>query len=690
MFLGLISTALADTPTSGNVVFLRHKTGLRKPSPKEQAYLAKRIVQFRMPYSVRSEMESLGGGSVVSSTVNYQYLPPVGDQGGLGSCAAWASCYYVKTYQDAQQRGWTDLSSNPAHTMSPCFGYNLANGGGDNGSDPSVIMQLLCDHGCATMADMPVHTNPNSTNFMITNITDSTSWPSSSTWKSALTYRANTASVIDLSTVNGFNSLKTWIANGNLAIIGLEVFDNFEYYPSTSTYAHSISTNGVYYANEGVDTGGAHALTIIGYNDNMTYKQYDGTVSSGAFLLVNQWGTNWGVSVSTPINGYSLNTSSGFIWMSYSYIKNLYSAGFPYAYVMTDRNGYTPTTFGKFALNHSARGCLDVQFMGGNNNLSPDWTFDCLPNLGGNVLINQQIVVDLTTFNINDNNSFWLGVYDSNNTNDAGATTYTNNTGQISYMSVIESNGTEIKSTNVPKYTVKLSTVCVQLASLNASGATITTNPDVLNPANGTMVVTIPPYAFSGNVSVTLSSASVPGAGNDNLIPTNIGVNIDSGGQQPLKLITITFYYNSLPAGIDKSKLAVARYDNIYNRWIPLPSVLGPASNEVSCLTDHLSLFALVQLLPSSDLSKIKAYPNPFNPNSLEQGIIIANLTLNADIKIYNIAGELIRTLNYSNGSGQTVWDGKNDSGNWVSSGIYLIHIKSDSGTKTIKVAIQK
>ena len=156
--------------------------------------------------------------------------------------------------------------------------------------------------------------------------------------------------------------------------------------------------------------------------------------------------------------------------------------------------------------------------------------------------------------------------------------------------------------------------------------------------------------------------------------------------------MTITIYYrdSDLPPGFDKNKLAIARYDGTLNRWIPLPAIPGPDPNEISCMTDHLSTFALVQLVAASDLSSVKIYPNPFNSNSLEQGMIIANLTPSADIKIYNLAGELIRTLKYSNASGQAVWDGSNDSGNKVSSGIYIIYIKSDQGTKKVKVAIEK
>ena len=439
LLLTLLLLALASSLLFADVSsFKKHHTGLRKPTAKEKAWLAKRPHPFKVPQPNKLAMERFAAApgtspGITASAMNAEYLPPVGNQ-PINSCAAWSSCYYVKTYQDAQQHGWHDLATNSSHVMSPAFGYNLANNGTDDGSYPDVIMQLMCEHGCATMAEMP-------------NVSDYTYWPSSATWKNAITYRANTASTINLSVDSGITALKQLIANGDIAVIGVEVYDNFETYPYESGRGHTISNN-VLYANSGADLGG-HAVAVIGYDDNRTFTKYGSTaVSSGAFLVINSWGTDWGIDPSTA----GIHTA-GFIWMSYDYVKN--DSGYQKAYVMTDRTGYTPTTFGVFGLNHPARGDLDVQFMGGNSSTHPDWTFDCLPNLGGDISVNQQIVVDLTSFAIDYSKPLWLGVYDS--------TAYSRFTGQITYMSVIMPGGGEIISSNVPTDTVENSTVYVEL-----------------------------------------------------------------------------------------------------------------------------------------------------------------------------------------------------------------------------------
>ena len=58
-------------------------------------------------------------------------------------------------------------------------------------------------------------------------------------------------------------------------------------------------------------------------------------------------------------------------------------------------------------------------------------------------------------------------------------------------------------------------------------------------------------------------------------------------------------------------------------------------------------------------------------------------------IKIYTIFGELVVTLEETNGDGQIVWDSKNNDGNEVASGVYLCLITNDQGEKkTLKSAV--
>ncbi|MFA5859070.1 MAG: SBBP repeat-containing protein [Elusimicrobiota bacterium] len=61
-------------------------------------------------------------------------------------------------------------------------------------------------------------------------------------------------------------------------------------------------------------------------------------------------------------------------------------------------------------------------------------------------------------------------------------------------------------------------------------------------------------------------------------------------------------------------------------------------------------------------------------------------------LKVYNIAGELVRTIDggQKNGWGAIEWDGKNDNGETVSSGVYFTYLESDIFKQTQKIIVIK
>ena len=77
-------------------------------------------------------------------------------------------------------------------------------------------------------------------------------------------------------------------------------------------------------------------------------------------------------------------------------------------------------------------------------------------------------------------------------------------------------------------------------------------------------------------------------------------------------------------------------------------------------------------------------YPNPFNPETQ----IRYSLPLNAEVRliIYDILGRQVRTLvneNKAAGSYLKTWDGLDQSGNRVSSGLYFYRLEAKSGSKS-------
>ena len=89
-------------------------------------------------------------------------------------------------------------------------------------------------------------------------------------------------------------------------------------------------------------------------------------------------------------------------------------------------------------------------------------------------------------------------------------------------------------------------------------------------------------------------------------------------------------------------------------------------------------------------------YPNPFNPETWIAYTLAEESE--ASIQIYNAKGQVIRLLQLGNkpvgryvekGSA-AYWDGKTDTGEQVSSGIYFYSLTTDSAIYTKRMVIAK
>lgn len=98
--------------------------------------------------------------------------------------------------------------------------------------------------------------------------------------------------------------------------------------------------------------------------------------------------------------------------------------------------------------------------------------------------------------------------------------------------------------------------------------------------------------------------------------------------------------------------------------------------------------------LPEDFDIKITNFPNPFNATTLIVFTVPTNLTnQNVSLKIFDINGNLISELiNQPLSSGNYIyrWEGKNNSGQNVSSGVYFFNIRIADKTKTGKMVLMK
>jgi len=84
-------------------------------------------------------------------------------------------------------------------------------------------------------------------------------------------------------------------------------------------------------------------------------------------------------------------------------------------------------------------------------------------------------------------------------------------------------------------------------------------------------------------------------------------------------------------------------------------------------------------------------YPNPFNPTTnIKFGL---KNDSHVNISIYNVRGQKVKTLidnEMESGIHQEIWNGTDDKGSTVSSGIYFYKFKADSRTETKKMILMK
>ena len=163
-----------------------------------------------------------------------------------------------------------------------------------------------------------------------------------------------------------------------------------------------------------------------------------------------------------------------------------------------------------------------------------------------------------------------------------------------------------------------------------------------------------------------------------------------------------------------KGKLTVLLY-NMSNDPIPvgegnilsLPAMLNPDAEdkfkielkEVVLADEKAALIPVGDQSPSVPIAFElgQNYPNPFNPSTTIKFILPspedARLTLPTTLRIYNVLGEVVRTLAdepMASGVHQIIWDGKDDEGNQVASGIYFYRLRAGALQDTKKMVLMK
>jgi hypothetical protein len=90
-------------------------------------------------------------------------------------------------------------------------------------------------------------------------------------------------------------------------------------------------------------------------------------------------------------------------------------------------------------------------------------------------------------------------------------------------------------------------------------------------------------------------------------------------------------------------------------------------------------------------IHSIKNYPNPFNPSTTISFVLTD--AQKVQLSIYNIKGQKIKTLideYYQSGTHSVLWDGNDDDGNFLASGLYVYCLKTDNEVNSGKFMLLK
>ncbi|KPL02020.1 MAG: hypothetical protein AMJ90_06980 [candidate division Zixibacteria bacterium SM23_73_2] len=116
-------------------------------------------------------------------------------------------------------------------------------------------------------------------------------------------------------------------------------------------------------------------------------------------------------------------------------------------------------------------------------------------------------------------------------------------------------------------------------------------------------------------------------------------------------------------------------YAGFWNPWVVTTDVEEEEEEEV--MPDKFSLS--------------QNYPNPFNPHTVIEYALPVESHVN--IVVYNVLGQKVRVLKDDMervGFNRVVWDGKDDRGQDVASGVYFYRIKAEDFEKCKKMLLLK
>ena len=320
------------------------------------------------PSRDKAPLVSVGRNTILPDSVDLsesKYFPPIGNQGGLGSCATFSTAYYQLSYEMNKQR---DVSATAENTLSPQLLFNLMSSDADTGTVADFNYDFLKLHGAPTMGYLPYSDQ------------DRLSWHGSADiWRDALNSRvAEYYKIDDVGREDtqitspddeDLYKIKKVLSQGNVIVYATCIYS----WVADKIVAHNDAPENAKFIGQEIvkyqdGFNGGHSMTLVGYNDNIWVDQNGNgkveTPEMGAFKIANSWGDDY--------------SNGGFCWVAYDALNkvsaveggfagNRGSALESFRYITVKPYGKGSEIYVRFTINTTDRVQMNVDFTAEHN-----------------------------------------------------------------------------------------------------------------------------------------------------------------------------------------------------------------------------------------------------------------------------------------------------------------------------------
>ncbi len=256
--------------------------------------------------------------------VGTKHLPPIDDQGGIGTCASQAITFTqfsnaVSRYINSKDPNskWDPSSGNEEYLFAPKFTYNFS------GAGTAWVYNILMDHGAARLRDCKFYTTSagyKTGDSKYNRQKQTVSWQvDKGELEDALNYRITDFEQIWMNTIDNYTftgekgkellvKIKDALVQGNVVVTG-----GFAYSWQLDGKVTAAQAQKASLAKAGDKVvawckgrNGGHQVSVVGYDDNLECT-YNGVTMKGALQVANSWGTGWG--------------NEGYFWVMYDAIN---------------------------------------------------------------------------------------------------------------------------------------------------------------------------------------------------------------------------------------------------------------------------------------------------------------------------------------------------------------------------------